>query len=307
MSATKVIYEGVDIYPDVSMGRCFDDMRGWGGMDALTVDFGDTRNLWVGWNPAEGDTIRIADGAADTGDMIVSTVKPQSSRITIRAYPAPQSARVRRCQSWERVRLFQLLGDVAGRNGLSYETYGLDNYEYDYVEQDNETDLAFLDRRLTYEGAALVVYDGKLVAYSGTWLESQDTSDQMVVTPGVDYEFVDDSARAYGSCTVTDGSYTATYDDHDGKNLLKVISDRISSQAEAERFAKGLLRAANREETRMVIETDSMLRGYAPGTVVDLDATAARAWGGKAIVYRMRQDYYDARCKIWLARPLGSY
>lgn len=307
MSATKVIYEGVDIYPDVSMGRCFDDMRGWGGMDALTVDFGDTRNLWVSWNPAEGDTIRIADGAADTGDMIVSTVKPQSSRITIRAYPAPQSARVRRCQSWERVRLFQLLGDVARRNGLSYETYGLDNFEYDYVEQDNETDLAFLDRRLTYEGAAMVVFDGKLVAYSGAWLEAQDTSDQMVVSPGVDYEFVDDSARSYGSCTVTDGSYTATYTDHDGKNLLRVISDRISSQAEAERFAKGLLRAENREQTRMVIETDSMLRGYAPGTVVDLDATAARAWGGKAIVYRMRQDYYDARCKIWLAKPLGSY
>ena len=307
MSATKVIYEGADIYPDISMGRCWDDMRGWGGMDALTVDFGDTRNLWVSWNPAEGDSIEIRDGAARTGKMLVSTVKPQSSRITIRAYPAPQSARVRRCQSWERVRLFQLLGDVAGRNGLSYETYGLENYEYDYVEQDNETDLAFLDRRLAYEGAAMIVYDGKLVAYSGAWLESQATTDTMRVTPGVDYEFVDDSARSYGACTVTDGSTTSTFMAGDGKTLLKVISDRISSQAEADRFAKGLLRSENREQTRMVVTTDSMLRGWAPGTVVDLDATAARAWNGKAIVYRMRQDYYDARCKVWLARPLGGY
>lgn len=307
MSAIKVLYEGVDIYPDVALGRCWDDMRGWGGMDALTADFGDTRNLWDSWGPAEGDEIEVVDGAASTGRMLVSTVRPQSSRVTIRAYPAPQSARERRCQSWERVRLYQLLADVAGRNGLSYETYGLEDYEYDYVEQDNETDLSFLDRRLTYEGASLIVYDGKLVAYSGTWLESQDSSDQMVVRPGVDYEFQDDSARSYGSCTVTDGSTTATFAAGDGKNLLRVISDRISSQAEAERFARGLLRAENREQTRMVIETDSMLRGYAPGTVVDLDATSAHSWSGKAVVYRMRQDYYDARCKIWLAKPLGGY
>lgn len=307
MSGLKVVYQGVDIYPEISMGRCWDDMRAWGGMDALTADFGDTRNLWDSWGPKEGDSIEISDGAARTGAMVVSAVKPQSSKITIRAFSAPQSARERRCQSWERVRLFQLIGDVASRNGLAYETYGLENFEYAYVEQDNESDLAFLDRRLTYEGAGMVVFDGKIVAYSGQWLEEQDASDEIVVRPGVDYVFTDDSTRAYKACTVTDGSTTATFSDGDGKTLVRVISDSISSKAEAERFAKGLLRAENREQTRMVIETDSMLKGYAPGTVLDLDATAAHSWSGKAIVYRMRQDYYDAKCKIWLAKPLGSY
>lgn len=307
MSALQVMYEGKDIYPDISMGRAFCDMRAWGGMDALTADFGDTRNLWDVWGPAEGDEIELRDGAARTGRMVVSTVKPRSSRITIRAFPAPQSARERRCQSWERVRLSQLLADVAGRNGLGCVMYGLDDYEYAYVEQDNESDLAFLDRRLTYEGAGMIVFDGQIVAYSGQWAEGQEAAGQLVVSPGDDYEFDDDSAESYGACTVTDGSTTATYTAGDGKVLSRVISDRISSQAEAERFAKGLLRAENREATRMVIRTDSMLRAYAPGSVVDLDATAAHSWSGKALVYRMRQDYYDCKCKIWLARPLGGY
>lgn len=302
----KVIYEGVDIYPDVSVGRCWCDGRAWGGLDALTIDFGDTRNVWDAWGPREGDTIAVEDGAARTGLMHVSSVVPQSSRMTVRAYPAPQSAREARCKSWERVRLTQLLREAADRHGLSYETYGLEDWEYAYVEQDNESDLAFLDRRLTYEGAGLIVHDGALVAYSGAWLEAQGAAGELSVTPGVDYEFRDDSARSYGACEVTDGTVTAAYDAGTGGKLLRrVVPERISSVAEAERWARGLLRAANREAVTMTIRTDSMLRAYAAGSLVDLSASAAASWDGPAVVSRIRHDYYDCRSKVWLTRPLG--
>ena len=72
----KVIYEGVDIYPDVSVGRCWCDERAWGGLDALTVDFGDTRRRWDSWRPAPGDSIAVEDGAArvvtDRGGLYIS-------------------------------------------------------------------------------------------------------------------------------------------------------------------------------------------------------------------------------------------
>lgn len=305
MGSFKVLYKGVDIYPKVSVGRCWVDGRAWGAMDSLTMDFGDTRNLWDRWNPQVGDEIAVEDGAARSGTMYVSSVVPQSSRFTVTAYPAPQSARERRSKSWERVRLWQLLGEVAQRHGLSYETYGVDDYEYAYVEQDNESDLAFLDRRLTYEGAGLIVYDGRLVAYSGEWLESQGATGEISVTPGVDYEFRDDRARGYGSCTVTDGTTSATWSAGEGKELVRVVPERIGSVGEAERWAKGLLRAANREAVTMTIRTDSMLRGYAAGSVVDLHASAAASWDGSAVVSRIRHDYYDSRAKVWLTKPLG--
>lgn len=303
----EVIYEGTDVYPDISVGRCWHDMHAWGAMDALTADFGDTRNVWDAWGPKVGDTIEVRDGAARTGRLYVSSVVPKSSVMTVTAYPVPQSARERRCKSWERVHLLQLVSEVAGRHGLSWESYGLDNYEYSYVEQDNESDMAFLDRRLTYEGASMVVFDGKLVAYSGLWVEKQGATGTLAVDPGVDYEFRDDSARSYGSCTVTDGSTSSTFVGGEGKNLLRVIPERISSAGEAERFAKGLLRRANREAVSMTIRTDSMLRGYAAGSVVDLEASAAASWSGEAVIYRMRHDYYDAKSKVWLSKPLGGY
>ena len=307
MSGLKVIYEGKDIYPYVSVGRCWHDMYAWGSIDTLTIDFGDTRNLWDTWHPSEGDTIAVEDGAARTGVMYVSSVVPQSSRFTVRAYAVPQSARERRCKSWERVRLFQLIGEAAQRHGLTYETYGLENYEYQYVEQDNESDLQFLDRRLTYEGAAMIVYDGKLVCYSGSWAESQDTAGELKIVPGVDYEFRDDSARGYGSCTVTDGTTSGTFTVGEGKGLLQVIPERIGSVGEAERFAKGVLRKANRESVRLTVRTDSMLKRYAAGSVLDLDATAAHSWSGKAFISRMRHDYYDAKAKVWFIKPLEGY
>ena len=303
----KVIYEGVDIYPDVSVGRCWCDGRAWGGLDALTVDFGDTRNRWDSWRPAPGDSIAVEDGAARTGRMLVSSVVPQSSRFTVTAYPAPREMRERRCRSWERVRLFQLVGEVAQRHGLTYQTYGLENFEYQYVEQDNESDLQFLDRRLTYEGAAMVVYDGKIICYSGPWAEQQDMAGSLEVVPGVDYEFRDDSARSYGACRCTDGTTEGVFTAGDGKTLLQVVPERISNVAEAERWAKGLLRKANREAVKLTVKTDSMLRQYAAGSVIDLDATAAASWSGKAFVSRMRHDHYDNRCKIWLTKPLGGY
>ena len=117
---------------------------------------------------------------------------------------------------------------------------------------------------------------------------------------------VDDSARSAGACEVTDGTTSGTFDAGTGGRLLrKVVPERISSVGEAERWARGLLRAENREATTMVIRTDSMLRQYAAGSVLDLSASAAASWDGTAVVSRIRHDYYDTKAKVWLTRPLG--
>ena len=50
-----------------------------------------------------------------------------------------------------------------------------------------------------------------------------------------------------------------------------------------------------------------MLRGYAAGSLTTLRASAAASWDGEAVVYAKRNDYYDAKSKVWLARPLGGY
>lgn len=74
----KILYEGVDIYPDVSVHRCYHDMYAEKQSDELLLKLNDTRELWDSWNPKKGDTIAIEDGAAKTGKMFVESVVPES-------------------------------------------------------------------------------------------------------------------------------------------------------------------------------------------------------------------------------------
>lgn len=126
----KILYEGVDIYPDVSVHRCYHDMYAEKQSDELLLKLNDTRELWDSWNPKKGDTIAIEDGAAKTGKMFVESVIPESGIITLRAYSVPQSAKDKRSKSWEKVKFLQLAQEIAGRHGLTLETYGITDQTY---------------------------------------------------------------------------------------------------------------------------------------------------------------------------------
>lgn len=305
MSGMKVVYEGEDIYPHVSVGRCWHDMNAWGALDELNISFGDTRDLWDGWSPKNGDTIEVIDGAARTGKMFVRDVRPYPSSMDLRAYPVPQSMREAKCRSWESVHLMQLARQIASEAGMELESYGVSDALYAYVEQRNESDLSFLNKRLTYEGAGMIAFDGKLVVFGGEWAESQEASKTLEITHAVDYEIEDNSTRAYGCCTVTDGATSATYGS-EGRLLKRVIDDKLTDEGEAMRFARGLLWEANRGLAQIRISTDTMLRAYAPGSVVNVDASSAPSWNGKLLVTRLRHDYFDCKSKAWLARPIGG-
>lgn len=77
----KILYEGVDIYPDISVHRCYHDMYAEKQSDELLLKLNDTRELWDSWNPKKGDTIAIEDGAAKTGKCSsrASSPSPASS------------------------------------------------------------------------------------------------------------------------------------------------------------------------------------------------------------------------------------
>ena len=116
----KILYEGVDIYPDVSVHRCYHDMYAEKQSDELLLKLNDTRELWDSWNPKKGDTIAIEDGAAKTGKMFVESVVPESGIITLRAYSVPQSAKDKRSKSWELCAVGSVLWEAcSGKSAVS--------------------------------------------------------------------------------------------------------------------------------------------------------------------------------------------
>lgn len=305
----KILYQGVDIYPEVSVHRCFHDMYAEKQSDELLLKLNDTRQLWDIWSPKKGDTIAVEDGAAKTGKMFVESVVPETGIVTLRAYSMPQSVKDKRSKSWESVKFLQLAQEIAGRHGLTLETYGITDQTYEYVEQNNLPDFAFFQNRCTLEGAAFLVYDGKLVVYDEAYMEGQTPSDTITITPASDFEYRDEGVSAYGSAEVVNGKYTGSFAAPAGgdKLLRKVIQTPMSNQSEADRFAKGILRDANKGATVGTLWTGSLLRNYAAGSVVSLATEGVKSWDGPAYISRIRHDYVKTRSKLYLRKPLEGY
>lgn len=299
----------MDIYPQISVHRCYHDMYAAGRSDEVLLRFNDTRALWDRWSPKKGDVVAVEDGAARTGRMFVESVVPESGIYTLRAYSAPQSVREKRSKSWEKVKFLQLAGEIANRHSLILETYGIIDRTYNYVEQNNLSDFAFLQTRCALESAAFLVYDGKLVIYDEAYMERQAPVDTISITQINDFEYRDEGANAYGTAEAANGSFLGTFSAPGGgdKVLRRILPLCMSGQAEADRFAKGLLREANKEAQTATIWTGSLLRSYAPGSVITLSTEGAASWDGPAFISRIRHDYVKLRSKLFLRRPLEGY
>jgi len=153
------------------------------------------------------------------------------------------------------------------------------------------------------------VYDGKLVVYDEAYMESQQPVDTITITPANDFEYRDEGTNAYGSAEAVNGGLTGTFAAPNGgdKVLRRILPFRMTDQSEADRFAKGLLRDANKNATVGTLWTGSLLRDYAAGSVVTLATEGVKSWDGTAFISRIRHDYVKTRSKLYLRKPLEGY
>ena len=82
-------------------------------------------------------------------------------------------------------------------------------------------------------------------------MESQQPVDTITITPANDFEYRDEGTNAYGSAEAVNGGLTGTFTAPNGgdKVLRRILPFRMTDQSEADRFAKGLLRDANKNAT----------------------------------------------------------
>lgn len=305
----KILYQDVDITESVSVNQCYHDMYAEKHADELVIRFNDTRRLWDGWQPKPDDTIAVVDGAAKTGKMFVESLVPENGLQTLRAFSTPATVRDKRGKSWETVWLLQLAQEIATRHGLILETYEVTDQVYEYVNQANISDFAFLQQRCTLEGLGFLVYDGKLVLYDEAAMEAQAPVKELAITPGSTFEYTDNALAGFGSVEVKNGGFVGTFTAPNSlsKVLTRVLKVQISSQAEADRYAKALLRDANKGQTTGVLWADAIMREYAPGSVIMLRTEGAGSWNGPAFVTRLRHDYVARSSKLFFRRPLEGY
>lgn len=304
----NLYYNGVDIYGDVSVNYCVHEMFAEKQADSLVLRFNDTKGAWSKWNPAEGDEIRFKEGASDTGKMFIHSMKPENGLYTIRALSMPVSGKTKKSKSWEGVRFLQIANEIAGAHGLTFENYGCTDQVYPYLSQDNETDFALFSRLCALEGCQMLIYDGKLLAYNEAYIEAQAVAGTLEVDENGNFTYHDNRAACYGSCEVNSGSFSGSFKAPGAISsaVLRPDNIRATSNGEAARFAKGLLRNANKYGHTGQF-SKSLLTGYAAASLLTLKTPKASAWDGPVFVYKVRHDFVGNKSTLYFRDLLEGY
>ncbi len=305
-----VKFKGQDITNAISINQCIHDMYCEERSDTLIIRFNDTQNEWDSWQPKVGDEIFVEYGSINTGKMFVDSANPENGLYTIVATSIPPSAKAGKSKSWQRVTLQKIGQEIAKNHGLSFKAYGVEDILYEYILQTNETDFSFFQRLCTLEGCAFLVYDGIFVLYSQVYMENTGPLKTISITADSDYTYMDNSARLYGSCLIKKGVYIGTYNANNG-SVIEYVPDMnvqisISNQAEANRYAKNILRNVNK----------NMITGYLYGRVLpefsaastmQLENYRAASWNGTVFITHIRNDYATGKSKIFFRKPLQGY
>ena len=304
----QITYNGVDITQSVSVNRCYHDMYAAGQSDTLHLRMNDAHNLWDAWGPSEGDEIRIDYGTINTGTMFVSSVEPKNGFCDLMAQSAPKSGFAPQHKAWQQARLLQIGAEIAERNGLAFSIYGVTDRLYSYIMQDGVGDFPFLHHRAKLEGCAFLVYDKRLILYSEEYMESMAPAEVLEVSASGEYRYQDRSADLYGSCVVENGLYSGkfTVDNGSARVYRPDNIGSIGGDGEAERFAKSLLRAANKDCRGGFVRSD-VLTGYAAASVIELSNPRAPSWNGSVFLHHIRNDYGKGTSKLFFRRLLEGY
>lgn len=304
----KIIYEGVDIYPSVSVNQCIYDSYGEQQGDVLKIVFNDTNDIWDSWNPSKKDKISVELGACNTGEMNITSIKPENGLMCLRASSIPGTYNNKSNKSWQYVKFTQLCQEIASRHGLTCEFYGVNDQTYEYLNQQNKEDFLFLEERCVLEGCAFLVYNGKLIIYSEKSIETSAPVETLHIGNKVKFDYEDRSKDVYGVCNAKNGSVTGTYSSGENSTVLdKILTGKISSQAEADRFAMNLLRFENKNMTSGTCYSDKFLPGYAAGTLVNIESAGVSSWNGSVFMTHVRHDFVKATTKLWFRKILKGY
>ena len=304
----KITYQGVDISADVSINRCRHDMWAARRSDTLKIYFNDAAKLWDGWAPQVGDEIRADYNTVSTGTMFVRAIVPENGLLCLHAMSVPPSAMAVTYKAWSKVRLTQVGQEIAARHGLKFKAYDVPGDLCDYVLQ-AESDCAFLHRRAVLEGCAFLVYDKTLILYNAAAMERAAPTENLIVPIDGEYRYMDARSRLYGSCIVEHGEYRGQFAANNGASrvLYPKGINNLGSDAEAVRFAKGLLRDANCNGMTGYVKVPQILSGYAAASTVNLSNTRAPSWDGPVFLHHVSNEYAKNESKIFFRKPLEGY
>lgn len=303
--ALKIKHNGIDISGKLELSKCLLCDRYGGMLDDITLEFpDDTNSITIN----RYDTLEVITDSYKSGIMYIDECLGFSGKFTVKAISSKPNNKDKKTRVWSHIRLTQIANDVAATCGLTLKTYGINDYTYDSVTQLHETDLEFLARICKREGYSIKCDNGNLIIFNERFIENDFeamTINKSDVSPNWNFK-----RSANGM-----SRFTVRYFDMDKNVLIKFTAEDaqvdgrgdeavmyVRDIAEAERFAHGFLRAANKEcLTGMLSMT--LNSGLSAGTVIDLKGFDE--FDGRYVIYELTHDVLNERTSFKVRNTLA--
>lgn len=297
----QVFYQGTDITDSAEITSCIvhDTV---GRSDSLEIEFKNAAS-WYRWKPEEDDRISVSHKGYDSGVMYVNRVIPSDGKYQIVAASLPCAARKKEYRSYSDKTIEEIMRICANVSGMNYGLYGIDGEtNIPYIEQDNESCAAFLQRLLELEGATLKCVNGKYAAIGIEYAQNRVSNQQAAITAkqkGFQYIRNGSAYRSltvrtpYASATAEDASVPLTH------ASLAINSLPVMNSIQAGRWARGKLLSLNRQ-----CECIKMNNDYNPGLTAlsRVDFSGGTDADGAWLVDDVEHDLVNETTKTTLRR-----
>ncbi|KPU42155.1 phage late control protein D [Oxobacter pfennigii] len=302
----QLMYEDSNILGAVELNKADITDSAGGRADSMELIFNDS-DTWSRWNPKKNDRIQIIDSGFDTGVMYADELEQRSGLFIIRALPFPQSVKERNTKGWENVRFTEIVREITNKHGFKLQAFGIEDHFYNRIDQNEQADLKFLSFRCILEGYVLKISAGKVIIYNESYMENQ-ASARTINKNEFDgrYKFLSTSTHIYAGCRLTYGNYKSNYMPANAPAgpILKLSNIQVTSQTEADRYARNLLRFYNKHEYTgsFTIKKDA---GLAAG--VNTNITGLGMSDGKYFLSSVVHRLVEGKTSINARRVLEGY
>ena len=150
-------------------------------IDDIDLSLENIDKRWFGeeWFPEDGDSITVSivkrrwddeliEETLPCGQFYVDQIDFSPGSVSIKALAIPSAGNLTKQENskgWEKISLKNIAMDICNKHSVKLEFYSEKDSFYDRVDQDKETDLAFLTRLCTDKGLILKATENKIVVF----------------------------------------------------------------------------------------------------------------------------------------------
>lgn len=301
-----IYYQSTDITNMVQTRDCIFREASGGRLDSLELVFENAAG-WYRWGPQEDDEIVVNHNAYDTGTMYLNTILPEDNSFRIIATSLPCRARKRVTRSYVEKTLGDIMRACAVSDGMDYRLYGIESeIVIPYIEQNDESSAAFLNRLMTLEGGVLKIINGRYTAIGIEYAQALTPHQIIKLDAEQRNSQYQRSGQSWKTATLMTPWATVTATDKNVREdhpRVVLCNYPARNSAQAGRWARGLLLNHNRQCERLRIESD-FNQGFVPMTRIDVESTTDAQ--GEWLIEDVEHDFINLASTANMCRCVTS-